>query len=139
MKKVNKKLKKQTRVRVKVQGTTKVPRLSVYRSNQAIYAQLIDDSKGQTIVGVSQRHLNKKTATTETRNKPETQKFSGSDKFNDSAVARKMSRAREVGLLIAKLAKKRGITRVVFDRGSYRYHGRVKQVADGAREGGLEF
>jgi large subunit ribosomal protein L18 len=99
------------RIRNKVSGTTERPRLSVYRSNKAIYCQLIDDLKGHTLAAAS------------------SQGTEGSK--TDQAVA--------VGKLIAERAKDKGIEAVVFDRGGYRYHGRVRSLAEGAREGGLKF
>ncbi len=105
--------KRRKRVRRKVVGTAERPRLSVYRSNLHIYAQLVDDDAGRTIATVSSL----KVATT----------------------GKKTEKAAEVGKQVAVVAKDKGITRVVFDRGGYKYHGRVKAVADGAREGGLEF
>lgn len=90
------------------------PRLSVFRSNKYIFAQLIDDVKGQTIIGVSEKSLGNKERT-------------------------KTERAKALGLLLASKAKTKKITKIVFDRGSYSYHGRVKNVAEGLREGGLEF
>ncbi len=103
------------RIRKKVTGTTERPRLSVFRSNKAIYCQVIDDLKGQTLVSANSL---------------------------DSAIpsgANKTERAKAVGKLIADKAKAAGIQSVVFDRGGYLYHGRVKALADGAREGGLQF
>lgn len=114
MKKLAKELRK-TRIRAKAQGTSEKPRLSVYRSNRFIYAQIIDDSKRKTLVGVSEKNLSLK------------EKVKKSDK------------SKELGLLLAKKALDKKIKEVVFDRGSYRYHGRVKQLAEGAREGGLKF
>ena len=103
------------RVRKKVFGTAERPRLAVYRSNRYIYAQLIDDGAGNTIASASSREkkLSKKTLTVET--------------------------AAEVGKLIGARAKDAGISGVVFDRGGYPYHGRVKALAEAARESGLEF
>ena len=103
------------RVRGKVSGTAERPRLTVFRSNLGIAAQLIDDQAGRTLAGASWLHL-KKT-------------FKGS----------KTDQAKEVGKLIAANAKKEGVERCVFDRGGYLYHGRVKALAEGAREGGLQF
>ncbi len=103
------------RTRAKTKGTAEKPRLSVYRSNRYIYAQIIDDNKGKTIVGISEKELVIK------------------------EKVKKSDRAKELGLLLAKKASVKKITAVVFDRGSYKYHGRVKQVAEGAREGGLKF
>lgn len=99
------------RVRKKVNGTAERPRLSVYRSNKAIYCQVINDLTGETLASASSRGL------------------SGTN--TDQAAA--------VGKLIAERAKAVGINSVVFDRGGYLYHGRVKALADGAREGGLQF
>jgi large subunit ribosomal protein L18 len=113
MKKSNQTLRK-LRVRAKTKGTNEKPRLSVYRSNKFIYAQIIDDQKGKTIVGVSEKELTLKDKKTKTE------------------------KSKELGLLIAKKAIAKKVKEVVFDRGSYKYHGRVKQVAEGAREGGLK-
>lgn len=93
------------RVRAKIKGTAKVPRLCVFRSSKYIYAQIIDDEKGKTL----------------------------------AAVDGKLASAAEIGKLIAKKAIEKKISKVVFDRGGYKYHGRVKALADGAREGGLKF
>lgn len=103
------------RVRKKTKGILGKPRLSVYRSNRLIYAQVIDDTKGKTIVGVSEKNLSLK------------------DRL------KKTDKSKELGLLIAKKALDKKIKEVVFDRGSYKYHGRVKAVAEGARQGGLKF
>lgn len=109
----DKKLRRRVRVRSKVRGKDQRLRLSVYRSNKYIFAQLIDDAKGATVVGVSQKSL-KSTGT-------------------------KTEKAKELGLLLAGKLKTKKITKIVFDRGSYAYHGRVKNVAEGLREGGIEF
>ena len=98
------------RIRKSLEGTTERPRLSVYRSNKEIYAQIIDDTTGKTLSAASSR-----------------------DKGFSAEVAKK------VGLAIAEKAKEAGIEAVAFDRGGYLYHGRVKQLAEGAREGGLKF
>ena len=103
------------RVRSKVAGTTERPRLTVFRSNRGISAQLVDDVNGRTLVGSSWVALPKS--------------FSGN----------KSEQAAEVGKRLAAAAKSAGIETVVFDRGGYLYHGRVKALADGAREGGLKF
>ena len=104
------------RVRKKVEGTGARPRLVVFRSLKHTYAQLVDDEQGRTLVGVS-----------------DLSKDFSADK------AGKVGRAHAVGSLLAKRATSLGVKNVVFDRGGYLYHGRVKAVADGAREGGLEF
>ena len=106
--------KRHARVRVKVQGTTEVPRLNVYRSNTNIYAQIIDDTKGVTLASASSL------------------KLENVSKSSSEAAA-------QVGKLIAEVAKEKGITKVVFDRGGYLYHGRVKALAEAARENGLVF
>jgi large subunit ribosomal protein L18 len=104
-----------TRIRRKLQGTTERPRLAVFRSVAHIYAQLIDDSKGATLASASSVDKGGKT--------------------NGGNVAA----AKAIGKLIAERAKEKGITKVVFDRGGYLYHGRVKALADAARAAGLEF
>jgi large subunit ribosomal protein L18 len=101
------------RVRKKVSGSSERPRLAVYRSNKHIYAQLIDDVAGRTLVASS--------TTT-----------SGED-------GAPKEKAKSVGLDLATKAKAAGVTRVTFDRGGFKYHGRIQAVAEGAREGGLEF
>lgn len=106
---------RQLRVRAKIKGTGDKPRLSIHRSNKFIYAQIIDDSKKKTIVGISEKELPAKEKVT------------------------KSERSRQLGTLIAKKALANKVKEVIFDRGSYRYHGRVKALAEGAREGGLKF
>jgi large subunit ribosomal protein L18 len=103
------------RVRGKVAGTAERPRLAVFRSNRGIEAQLVDDEAGRTVAAASWIGLPKS--------------FKGD----------KSAQATEVGKLLAENAKKAGVEAVVFDRGGYLYHGRVKALADGAREGGLQF
>jgi large subunit ribosomal protein L18 len=102
------------RIRARVSGTASVPRLTVFRSNTAIYAQLIDDEKGVTIVSASSREL--------------------SDKRSINVALSK-----EVGKKLAERAVQQGISQSVFDRNGYLYHGNVKSLAEGAREGGLKF
>jgi len=102
------------RVRAKVIGTKICPRLNVFRSLKHIYVQIIDDTAGITLV-------------------------SASDKELKSKKAKNLDLAKEVGKLIAKRAIEKKITKVIFDRAGYKYHGRVKAVAEGAREGGLKF
>lgn len=103
------------RVRKKVEGSSEVPRLTVYRSNKEIYAQIIDDSTGKTLAAV------------------------GSLKGKDTKGKPKVEQAQAIGKRIAEVAKEAGIERVRFDRNGYLYHGRVKSLAEGAREGGLNF
>src|ERR1700744_2506037 len=104
------------RVRKKIAGTTQKPRLAVFRSNSAIYVQLIDDDKAQTLAAASSR-----------------------DKDIAAQKGTKVEQGKLVGAAIARKATELGLKDVVFDRGGYLYHGRVKAVADGAREGGLNF
>jgi large subunit ribosomal protein L18 len=104
------------RVRTRVAGTAERPRLVVFRSLKHIYAQLVNDDQGVTLLGVSD-----------------------ASEGVDSTTAGKVNRAKATGKLLAEKAKAAGVTRVVFDRAGYRYHGRVQAVAEGAREGGLEF
>lgn len=111
-------IRRHIRVRKKISGTTKRPRLSVYRSLRHIYAQVIDDERGVTIAAAS-------TLSPEIR-----------DKINYGG---NVEAAKLVGSLIAQKALQVGIKRVVFDRGGYKYHGRVKALAEAAREAGLEF
>ena len=117
------------RVRGKISGTGKSPRLCVFRSNQHIYAQLIDDEKNKVLAVVSDLKLKVKKA-----KKPSSSK--DGDKKDLSA---KRALSFEVGKLIAGKAKDLKIEEVVFDRGGYKYHGRVKSLADGARAEGLKF
>ncbi len=107
------------RVRKKVFGTPERLRLSVFRSSKHIYGQIVDDTRGHTLVAASSldREIREKV----------------------NGAPGKTEVAREVGRLLARRARERGITRVVFDRGGYLYHGRVRALAEGAREGGLEF
>ncbi|NMA49868.1 MAG: 50S ribosomal protein L18 [Tissierellia bacterium] len=105
-----------TRVRQKVSGTPAKPRLSIYRSGSHIYAQIIDDIAGNTLAASST--LDKSLNLSSTRNK---------------------EAAKAVGTAVAKIALEKGIEEVVFDRGGYLYHGRIKELADGAREAGLKF
>ena len=108
-------LKRHRRVRGKISGTAECPRLNVFRSTKNIYAQIIDDVAGVTLAQASS--LDKE--------------ITGNGGNKEAA--------REVGKMIAKRAKDKGITEVVFDRGGYIFHGRVKELAEGAREGGLNF
>ncbi len=107
-------LKRRKRVRSKVSGTAERPRLSVFRSNRGVFAQLIDDRSGKTVVAVNWIEA-------------------------DLRKLGPMDQAKKVGSLLAERAKEAGVSTCVFDRGGYRYHGRVKALAEGAREGGLEF
>ena len=102
------------RIRQKMQGTAERPRLNVYRSLNHIYAQVIDDAKGETLISASS--------------------LAGKLKTGGNVAA-----AKEVGKLVAERALEKGIKQVVFDRGGYLYHGRIKALADAAREAGLEF
>ena len=107
-------LKRRRRVRSKVHGTAERPRISVLRSNRGVFAQLIDDDAGRTLAAVNWTEA-------------------------DLRGLKPMEQATRAGALIAERAKAAGVETVVFDRGGYRYHGRVKALAEGAREGGLTF
>jgi large subunit ribosomal protein L18 len=106
-----------SRIRRKLKGTMERPRLSVFRSNKSIYAQVINDSSGHTLVAASSRDP---------------------DMITANGAGTKTQVAYQVGLLLAKRAQEAGITLGVFDRGGYRYHGRVKSLAEGVREGGIK-
>jgi large subunit ribosomal protein L18 len=116
MDKIAKRQTRKRRVRAKVSGTAKRPRFSVYRSNKSVYAQLINDEKQATVASFSSKKLSK--AEKEKKSKTEI--------------------AHLVGEKLAEIAKKAKISSVVFDRSGYRYHGRVKALAEGARKGGLK-
>jgi large subunit ribosomal protein L18 len=107
-------LRRRRRVRARIRGTAERPRLSVYRSNRGVFAQLIDDRAGKTLAAVNWTEA----------------ELRGSSP---------MEQAKKAGELLAKRAGEAGISTCVFDRGGYRYHGRVKAIAEGAREGGLKF
>ena len=107
------KVRRHARVRAKISGTKNIPRLSVFRSNISLYAQLIDDENGKTLVSASSKEVKSKSDKTKV--------------------------AEEVGKILSKKAKDNKITKVVFDKGSYKYHGRIKALAESARAGGLEF
>jgi large subunit ribosomal protein L18 len=109
-----KRLKRRRRVRAKVRGTAERPRISVFRSNRGIFAQLIDDDSGRTLAAVNWTE-------------PELRSL------------KRMEQANKAGAVLAERAKAAGIEAVVFDRGGYQYHGRVKALAEGAREAGLTF
>ena len=112
--KPQKRLRRRRRVRAKVRGSAERPRLSVYRSNRGVFAQLIDDDAGTTLAAVNWTEA-------------------------DLRELDPMEQAKKAGELLAERAKDAGVETCVFDRGGYRYHGRVKALAEGAREGGLKF
>lgn len=112
IKKVERRIKIKFRIRKKVNGTAERPRLSVFRSNKQIYAQVINDIEGKTLASASSLGLEK---------------------------LAKVEQAKKVGALLAEKAKAAGVDKVVFDRNGYLYHGRIQALADGAREGGLKF
>lgn len=111
--------KRHIRVRKRVEGTPERPRLNVYRSTNNIYAQIIDDLAGKTLVSAST--------------------LDSSLRASDKHAGGNIDAAKKVGALIAERAKAAGVTKVVFDRGGYLYHGRIQGLADAARENGLEF
>lgn len=114
--KTNRRNKIKKRIRKDISGTQSRPRLAVFRSNKEIYAQIVDDVEGKTLAAASSR-----------------------DKDVSSAEGNKIEKAALVGKALAERAKQAGIETISFDRGGYLYHGRVKSLADGAREGGLKF
>jgi large subunit ribosomal protein L18 len=114
LEKQEKKHRRHKRIRARLFGNGKKPRLCVFRSSKHIYAQLIDDEKGKTMASASDKEFKKSKKT-------------------------KVDKAKEVGKLIAKKASEKKIEKAVFDRAGYQYHGRVKALAEGAREGGLKF
>lgn len=118
-KKVENRLRRKRRVRKKIFGTSERPRLSVFRSSKNIYAQIVDDARGETLVSAS-------SLVKDIRERPP----GGDEKYGTSKA---------VGLLLAKRAMEKGITQVCFDRGAYLYHGRVKALAEACRERGLVF
>ncbi|MCD4761739.1 50S ribosomal protein L18 [bacterium] len=109
------------KIRAKIKGTKECPRLSVFRSSKILYVQLIDDEIGKTVVSVNSREIKV------------------GKKDLEKGVTIGIKTGLELGKLIAQKAKKAKVEMVVFDRGGYKYHGRIKAVADGARAGGLEF
>ncbi|MFL5866853.1 MAG: 50S ribosomal protein L18 [Thermoleophilaceae bacterium] len=110
----SRRLRRRHRVRAKVRGTAERPRLSVFRSNRGIQAQLIDDVKGHTVAAVTWTE-------------------------DELKSMKRMEQAKRAGELIAERGKQAGVEAVVFDRGGYRYHGKVRALAEGAREAGLRF
>ena len=112
-KKDQRRLKIRKRIRGVISGSAAMPRLAIFRSNKEIYAQIINDDLGQTLANASSKELKDKVT--------------------------KVEASKEVGKIVAEKAKANGISEVVFDRGGYLYHGRVKALAEGAREGGLKF
>ena len=112
--KQDRRLRRRRRVRAKVRGSAERPRLSVYRSNRGVFAQLVDDAAGKTIAAVNWTE-------------------------GELRGLSPMEQAKKAGELLASRAKEAGVASCVFDRGGYRYHGRVRALADGAREGGLTF
>ena len=133
------------KVRSGIFGTKVKPRLTVFRSNKGVYAQVINDEEGVTLAAASEKEiLSKKTAVFGKITKSSTK--SDSDKPGEDLVKEEQNtlrpgeyRAYQVGILLAAKASKKKIKSVVFDRGGYKYHGRIKALADGAREGGLKF
>lgn len=119
MKKISSRNRAKIKIRKKISGTSETPRLTVYRSLNNIYAQIVDDTSGNTLVSVSS--LSKELSE------------------NLKSVKGKIEPGKLVGSLLAKKAAEKNIKSVVFDRNGYRYHGRIKALADGAREGGLSF
>ena len=112
--KPQRRMRRRRRVRAKVRGSAERPRLSVYRSNMGVFAQLVDDDSGRTLAGVSWTE-------------------------DELRKLGRLEQSKRAGELLAERAKSAGVEACVFDRGGYRYHGRVRALAEGAREGGLKF
>ena len=121
LEKQEKRKRRHKKIRTEIRGTAEIPRLCVFKSLNHIYAQVINDDKAQTLFSVSDEEISKKTSS---KNK----KYSG-----------KSEKAYEVGKLTAEKAAEKKIKKIVFDRAGYKYHGRIKALAEGAREGGLQF
>ncbi|HEU0028807.1 MAG TPA: 50S ribosomal protein L18 [Ktedonobacterales bacterium] len=131
-------LRRHLRVRKKVAGSTARPRLCVFRSANQIYAQIVDDSQGRTLVAATSRDADMATIKTTPKTGGEGDEATP-EAYRGIEANRRIQQAFKVGHLIAQRAQAAGITRVVFDRGGYIYHGRVAALADGARKGGLDF
>ncbi len=119
--KVAKRIRRKSRIRAKVSGTKTCPRLSVFKSNSGMNLQIINDAVGKTLVSAHSREIKSKKGK------------------KDESISGKIAVSFALGKLLATKAQEKKISQVVFDRGGYRYHGRVKAAADGAREGGLKF
>lgn len=128
--KQQKRYKRHRRLRARISGTSKVPRLCVFRSNLHIYAQLINDEKEKIIIAVSDREL---------KARPKKENIEIEKAGGKKQLSAKLAIAYMVGKLIAEKALENKIERIVFDKGGYAYHGRVEALADGARDGGLKF
>jgi large subunit ribosomal protein L18 len=115
--KLEKRTRSKMRIRKKIQGTAGIPRIAVYRSNKQIYVQVVDDLNKVTLLSASSKEK----------------------EIADKTKIKKTEQAKLVGKLLASKCKEKGIENVVFDRSGYKYHGRVKSLADAAREGGLKF
>jgi len=129
--KIQKRLRRHHRVRAKISGTKECPRLCVFRSNQHIYAQLINDTVGKILTAASDREMDK--------SKIKNKKLEEKKNKKEIKLGGKSVMAFLVGKLIAEKALSKKIKQVIFDRGGYLYHGRVRALADGARSGGLKF
>jgi len=126
-------------VRRTVVGTPERPRVCVFRSSKHIYAQIVDDTRGVTLAAVSSLKLGKTAAPAPAETAEEGGKKKKGGKKKAAPVGQKILTAKEVGRLLAEVAKEKGITKIAFDRGGYLYHGRVAALAESARENGLEF
>jgi large subunit ribosomal protein L18 len=129
-------------IRRKVSGTPERPRVAVFRSNEHIYAQIIDDTTGTTIASVSSLKVDRaslSSAGSGGEDEGQKKEKKKSKKKAAAVTGAGVLMAREVGRLLAETAKEKGVTRIAFDRGGYLYHGRVKALAESARENGLEF
>jgi len=142
LKKQLKKYRRHQRIRAKIKGTAEVPRLYVFKSANHIYAQLINDEEGKTVISANDIKgilLKKENLSPNSTKKKPKKRNEGEKEKKEELKSRKVDIAYKVGKMIAQESLKKKIKKVVFDRGGYKYHGRVKALADGAREGGLKF
>ena len=132
-KKLNR-IRRHKKVRAKISGTSSKPRIAVFKSNQYIYAQVVDDENGKTLLSVSDRPA----AAIGGGVKPQRQTGRVSTKGNLGTGAKKSDKALKIGETLAARMKEKGLLEAVFDRGGFKFHGRVKSVADGLRSGGIK-
>jgi len=133
-KKLNR-IRRHKKVRAKISGTSSKPRIAVFKSNQYIYAQVVDDENGKTLLSVSDRPA----VAISGGVKPQRQTGHVSTKGNLGTGATKSDKALKIGETLAARMKEKGMLEAVFDRGGFKFHGRVKSVADGLRSGGIKF
>ena len=139
LKKQQKRYKRHKRVRAKIKGTAEIPRLCVFRSNKHIYAQLINDEKGHTILSLKDSEFKESKLPQVPKEASISSGQVENKKSKEEIRNGKIAIAYKAGEMMAKKAYKQKIKKIIFDKGGYKYHGRVKALADGARKGGLKF